>query len=151
MRNNKGVTLVALVITIIVLIILAAVSLATLTGDNSILTRAQEAKDSTTESQAISLINTALNTIKTEATAKLVVDNTDISTYISGLASTTGNPDLSLPSTYKITVASEVVTISTEIKKGKDTYTVSGKIDFSASQGSATGKITGATSTKKSS
>ena len=40
MRNNKGVTLVALVITIIVLLILAGVSLAMLTGDSGILTNA---------------------------------------------------------------------------------------------------------------
>jgi type II secretory pathway pseudopilin PulG len=32
--NNKGITLIALVITIIVLLILAGVSIATLTGDN---------------------------------------------------------------------------------------------------------------------
>ena len=33
-RNPKGITLIALVITIIVLLILAGVSIATLTGDN---------------------------------------------------------------------------------------------------------------------
>ncbi len=43
MRKNKGITLIALVITIIVLLILAAVSIATLTGENGILKRAQEA------------------------------------------------------------------------------------------------------------
>ncbi len=35
--KEKGVTLIALVITIIVLLILAGVSIATLTGDNGIL------------------------------------------------------------------------------------------------------------------
>ena len=45
--RNKGITLIALVITIIVLLILAGVSIATLTGDNGILTRANEAKTST--------------------------------------------------------------------------------------------------------
>ena len=42
--NNNGITLIALVITIIVLLILAAVSIATLTGQNGILTRAKDAK-----------------------------------------------------------------------------------------------------------
>ena len=42
MKGNKGITLIALVITIIVLLILAAVSIAMLTGENSILNRAQE-------------------------------------------------------------------------------------------------------------
>ena len=44
---QKGITLIALVITIIVLLILAAVSIATLTGENGILTRANDAKTST--------------------------------------------------------------------------------------------------------
>ena len=46
-RKNQGITLIALVITVIVLLILAGVTIATLTGDNGILTRAQEAKDKT--------------------------------------------------------------------------------------------------------
>ncbi len=45
--NCKGITLIALVITIIVLLILAAVSIATLTGDNGILTKAMDAKKNT--------------------------------------------------------------------------------------------------------
>jgi len=43
-RNNKGITLIALVITIIVLLILAGVAIATLTGDNGILTKASSSK-----------------------------------------------------------------------------------------------------------
>ncbi len=50
--NNKGITLIALVITIIVLLILASVAIATLTGDNGILTKAVTAKDKTTEAEA---------------------------------------------------------------------------------------------------
>ena len=45
--KQNGITLIALVITIIVLLILAAVSIATLTGENGILTRANDAKTST--------------------------------------------------------------------------------------------------------
>ena len=43
-ERQKGITLIALVITIIVLLILAAVSIATLTGENGILTKASGAK-----------------------------------------------------------------------------------------------------------
>ena len=43
-RKNEGITLIALVITIIVLLILAGVTIATLMGDNGILTKANEAK-----------------------------------------------------------------------------------------------------------
>ena len=45
----KGITLIALVITIIVLLILAGVTIATLTGDNGILTNAKKAKQATDE------------------------------------------------------------------------------------------------------
>ena len=46
-KNNKGITLIALVITIIVLLILAGVSIAMLTGENGILTQATNAKEKT--------------------------------------------------------------------------------------------------------
>ena len=52
-KNSKGITLIALVITIIVLLILAGVTIATLTGDNGILTQAGKAKDKTTEAESI--------------------------------------------------------------------------------------------------
>lgn len=45
--NQTGITLIALVITIIVLLILAGVSIGMLTGDNGIITNAQESKIST--------------------------------------------------------------------------------------------------------
>ena len=43
-KNEKGITLIALVITIIVLLILAGVTITTLTGDNGILNKASKAK-----------------------------------------------------------------------------------------------------------
>ena len=51
-KTNKGITLIALVITIIVLLILAGVSIAMLTGENGILTQAQNAKNKTEEAKA---------------------------------------------------------------------------------------------------
>ena len=45
--RNNGITLIALVVTIIVLLILAGVSIAMLTGQNGILTQAQRAKEET--------------------------------------------------------------------------------------------------------
>ena len=47
MKKERGITLIALVITIIVLLILAGVSIAMLTGQNGILTQAQKAKNET--------------------------------------------------------------------------------------------------------
>ena len=51
-NNTKGITLIALVITIIVLLILAGVSIAMLTGQNGILTQAQNAKTTTANKSA---------------------------------------------------------------------------------------------------
>lgn len=44
MKRNQGITLIALVITIVVLIILAGVTINTIIGENGIIIKAQEAK-----------------------------------------------------------------------------------------------------------
>lgn len=59
-RKEKGITLIALVITIIVLLILAGVSIATLTGENGILTQAQTAKEKTEKAEIIERAQTDL-------------------------------------------------------------------------------------------
>ena len=50
-QKQKGVTLIALVITIIVLIILASVAINALVGENGVITQAQRAKEDTDKSQ----------------------------------------------------------------------------------------------------
>ena len=50
-KEAKGITLIALVITIIVLLILAGVAIATLTGDNGILKKAGDAKTQTEQAK----------------------------------------------------------------------------------------------------
>ena len=57
----RGITLIALVITIIVLLILAGVSIATLTGQNGILTRASESKAKTELEQAREAMKLVVN------------------------------------------------------------------------------------------
>ena len=51
LKNKKGITLVALVVTIVVLLILAAVSINLVLGDNGIVKKAQDAKTKTAEDQ----------------------------------------------------------------------------------------------------
>ena len=48
-KQNKGITLIALVITIIVLLILAGVTIASITGENGILSKATQASQKTTQ------------------------------------------------------------------------------------------------------
>ena len=64
-RNIKGITLIALVITIIILLILAGISLATLTGNNGILTKA----DTSQEETRGATVEEIKNLWKTEQTA----------------------------------------------------------------------------------
>ena len=52
LRRNKGITLIALVVTIIVLLILAGISISMLTGQNGILNRATTAKKQTENTNA---------------------------------------------------------------------------------------------------
>ena len=51
LKNGYGITLIALVVTIVVLLILAGISVSMLTGQNGILNRASEAKEKTSSSQ----------------------------------------------------------------------------------------------------
>ena len=60
LKINKGITLIALVITIIVLLILAGVTIATLTGDNGILTKAQSAKTQNDKATAKEKVDLAI-------------------------------------------------------------------------------------------
>ena len=60
-KQNKGITLIALVITIIVLLILAGVTIATLTGDNGLLTKAGEAKNASEKANIHEKVQLALN------------------------------------------------------------------------------------------
>ena len=64
--NNSGITLIALVITIIVLIILAGISIAMLTGRNGILNKANQADYETVRAEARERINLALDAVYTD-------------------------------------------------------------------------------------
>ena len=61
--EEKGITLIALIVTIIVLIILAGISISILTGENGIITRVQNAKNTTneTENEEINMLNDVKN------------------------------------------------------------------------------------------
>ena len=69
-KDSKGITLIALVITIIVLLILAGVTIATLTGENGILTRATEAKEANIKGQAKEEVGLAIENLKIEENQK---------------------------------------------------------------------------------
>ena len=50
-KRNKGITLIALAVTIIVMLILAGVTMATLTGENGIISQAKKAKEASKKAE----------------------------------------------------------------------------------------------------
>lgn len=75
LRGKKGITLIALVITIIVLLILAGVTIATLTGDNGLLQKATGAKQANEEAKELELIKVAVSAAKTNEENLITIDN----------------------------------------------------------------------------
>lgn len=66
-KVNKGITLIALVITIIVLLIIAGVSIATLIGENGILTKVKKAKEEELKSQATEILKIKMTDCQIES------------------------------------------------------------------------------------
>lgn len=58
-ENSKGITLIALIVTIVILLILASISIAMLTGENGILKKASEAKEKSIIAEEKEKINLA--------------------------------------------------------------------------------------------
>ena len=65
-KTNNGITLIALVITIIVLLILAGVAISTLTGDNGILGKAVQAREKTNAAGDLEYLQTEVLGIMAE-------------------------------------------------------------------------------------
>lgn len=143
MKNNKGITLIALVVTIIVLLILAGISIAMLTGDNGIITNTQTAKKNTLQSGAKESILIALNSMKTEVLAQVNTVSTYDPTSTTGSANTkliddkiTGLTNKGLPINteeegyyiQEATSASKVVTIT--YVNPKNNFKVVGTLTF---------------------
>ena len=78
--QEKGITLIALVVTIIVLLILAGISISMLTGQNGILNRASQAKKTQSTSQVEELAKLKLQELYTDNLG--VPDDTTVKTAI---------------------------------------------------------------------
>ena len=93
-KNAKGITLIALVITIIVLLILAGVSIAMLTGQNGILTQAQNSKTTTENKSAEEKVKLAIMAARSQSeTGALDADKliAEITNNYGGTASKTND------------------------------------------------------------
>lgn len=78
-NNEKGITLVALVVTIIVLLILAAVSLTMVLGENGIASKAKQAANETEIANAQDAMNIAINEVQIIYSADFVEGIVDTS------------------------------------------------------------------------
>ena len=70
--KDKGITLIALVITVIVLIILAGVAISMLSGENGILNQAAHAKQETEEQSALEKLKLAVNAAMTNEDHQII-------------------------------------------------------------------------------
>lgn len=82
-KNKNGITLIALVITIIVLLILAGISISMLSGDNSLLKRAGDARDDTVVGQEkeqveMAYVSAAVKKLGGNVTKKNLQDELDL-------------------------------------------------------------------------
>ena len=73
--REKGITLIALVITIIVLLILAGVAIATLSGENGLFARAKQAKQTQTESEIKEKLNLSIQELQVEKLAEATLND----------------------------------------------------------------------------
>ncbi len=119
LRKNKGITLIALVITIIVLLILAGVTIATLTGENGILNQANKAKTETTKASAKEQVEMeVLGSYGTDG----ILDNDLLKTNLKNISGVQGVPDAIDDTSFPLTVTVDGVKIDID-KDGTVSYT----------------------------
>ena len=87
LKSDKGITLIALVITIIVLLILAGVTIAMLSGENGILSRAQGTRGQNAYASASEQARLAYMAVKTE----IIAQKTSNAGYKANDATNAGN------------------------------------------------------------
>ena len=122
LKNEKGITLIALVITIIVLLILAGVTIATLTGENGILTKTTEANLQTQIGEEKEAINLAMQALLIDK-----VDNPD--NYQDGIINNTqlkNEMDKSMPKPKEITIneITKELTVKFDDSRNNRIYTI---------------------------
>lgn len=104
LKKNGGITLIALVITIIVLLILAGVSIAMLSGDNGLLTRSSQAASKERIAGAKDTISTLVAAVGADwyeerYTGNATVAGSDIDAYIEDKLANSTDTKIKLPAT----------------------------------------------------
>ncbi len=68
MKRNKGITLIALVVTLVILLVLAGITIAALRGENGLLSKTKQAREKYSISEAKEKLTTKLMQLQTEVT-----------------------------------------------------------------------------------
>ena len=116
MKSQKGITLIALVITIIVLLILAGVAIAMLTGENGILKKATNATDATGQAEANEAVQQ--NTI-TGANLVAIMQQDNSSATVKSTDVTEGVDKGCINITYKASSNAKEYTVKVDSSTGK--------------------------------
>lgn len=130
MKKENGITLIALVITIIVLLILAGVSIAMLTGDNGILNKATDASRETLAAEAEEAIKLAVNVVIADKLDPSVTDQTKKAISFANIEA--ANNDSNVTLTEGTTSEAGKVSITATIKDKTYDFTVdttTGKVE----------------------
>ena len=104
--NRKGITLIALVISIVVMLILAGVTVATLTGDNGLLTKAGEVRNTNIEAEGLERLQLAVMAsrddrgINTSSLAKHLSEISDLTDTNNN--EITASTEITLPKSLKL-------------------------------------------------
>lgn len=134
MKNQKGITLVALVITIVVLLILAGVTISMVMGDNGVLSNSSKAKKDSATGSANDALSAALSSISTNYYASSTGEGADssISTAQKELNKLTNLSDVLTSDYFKeelqnqmpgYTINSAGATVKFSEKNGKYSFT----------------------------
>ena len=145
LKERKGITLIALVITIIVLLILAGVSIAMLTGQNGILTQANNAKTSTANKSAEEKVKLAVMAARSQsedASLDLEKLTTEVTTNYGGQVDGGAFP-------ATVTIDGKSFTVDSDGNVTSKDSETAGKITIIEGDGKSVGNIIEVTSTKE--
>ena len=90
-KQSKGITLIALIITIIILLILAGVTITMLTGDNGILKQATNARETNDKSEFEEQVKLAVMASRVNDTASINLETLDEDTNKMNIYNFAGN------------------------------------------------------------
>ena len=145
LKERTGITLIALVITIIVLLILAGVSIAMLTGQNGILTQANNAKDETEQANAKEKVESAvIATMSQSKRGTLDADKlvTEITNNYGGQVDGGAFP-------VTVTIDGKSFTVDSDGNVTSKDSETAGKVTIIEGDGKSVGNIIAVTSTKE--